>query len=227
MLALPHLRLVTLAPERPGALDRIRRLRAAGVVVSLGHTGAGHDAMRAAADAGATMVTHLYNAMSGLGHREPGAVGAALTDDRLTLGLSDDGVHAHPAALALAVRAAGPDRIALVTDAMAAAAMPEGRYALAGRPVEVDRSSARLADGTLAGSILTMAEAVVRMVALAGVPPELALGMASAVPARVLGLVDAGEIEVGRTADLVVLDQGLGLAATYIGGMAVYERREP
>src|SRR5690606_19494402 len=110
MLALPHLRLVTLAPERPGALDRIARLVAAGITVSLGHTDADRDAVRAAASAGARLVTHLYNAMSGFAHRAPGAVGAALTDDRLVLGLIADGVHADPDAVALAVRAAGPGR---------------------------------------------------------------------------------------------------------------------
>ena len=224
LVQLPHLRLVTLAPERPGALDRIRRLRAAGVTVSLGHSAAAADAVRLAADAGARMVTHLYNAMSGVDHRSPGLAGAALVDDRLALGLIADGVHVHPAALALAVRAAGPERIALVTDAMAAAGMEPGRYALAGRPVQVDERSARLADGTLAGSILTMDQAVRQMVALAGVAPEQALRMASAVPARVLGLPGAGELDAGAPADLVLLDPDLAVHATYIGGEAVHER---
>ena len=224
ILALPHLRLVTLAPERPGALDRIRRLRAAGVTVSLGHSAATADAVRLAADAGASMVTHLYNAMTGVDHRAPGLAGAALVEDRLALGLIADGIHVHPVALALAVRAAGPERIALVTDAMAAAGMAPGHYALAGRPVQVDERSARLADGTLAGSILTMDRAVAGMVAMAGTTPEQALRMASAVPARVLGLPGAGELEPGAPADLVLLDRHLTVDATYIGGEAVYDR---
>ena len=123
--------MVTLAPERPGALARIARLREAGVVVSLGHTDATFDQMVAGIDAGATLVTHLYNAMSPLHHRAPGAVGAALADDRVTVMLIADGVHAHPAALNLALRAKGPERVALVTDAIAAAGAPAGRYALA------------------------------------------------------------------------------------------------
>src|SRR5690606_38706198 len=216
MLALPHLRLVTLAPERPGALDRIARQVAAGITVSLGHTDADRDAVRAAASAGARLVTHLYNAMSGFAHRAPGAVGAALTDDRLVLGLIADGVHADPDAVALAVRAAGPDRVALVTDAMEAAGMPPGRYALAGRPVEVDGRSARLDDGTLAGSVLTLDAAVRNAVAWTGAPPAAALRMASAVPARALGLADAGEIEVGRRADLVLFDEALEVIETIV-----------
>ena len=123
-------RLMTIAPERPAALDRIRRLREAGIIVSLGHTNATVTEFTAGIDAGATMATHLFNAMSPFGHREPGAIGAVLTDDRVTAGLIADGVHSHPAALRLALRAKGPERIALVTDMMAAAGMPPGTYTL-------------------------------------------------------------------------------------------------
>jgi N-acetylglucosamine-6-phosphate deacetylase len=153
-------RLDTVAPERPGALPFIRRLVARGVVVSLGHTGASHEEMLRGAAAGARMVTHLFNAMAPFAHRAPGAVGAALIDDRLTCGLIADGVHCHAAAIRLAVRAKGPERVALVTDAMAAAGMPPGRYRLGGRPVSSDGVAARLADGTLAGSLLTMDRAL-------------------------------------------------------------------
>ena len=138
LLAARPVRLMTLAPERPGALALIRRLQRAGVVVSLGHTDATFDQIVAGIDAGARLVTHLYNTMSPLHHRAPGAVGAALTDDRVTVGLIADGVHAHAAALNLALRAKGRERIALVTDAVAAAGRRPGRYALGGAPIVSD-----------------------------------------------------------------------------------------
>jgi N-acetylglucosamine-6-phosphate deacetylase len=223
MLALPALRLATLAPERPDALARIARLVARGVVVSLGHTAADLEQMRAGIDAGARLVTHLYNAMTGFSHRAPGALGAALVDPRVALGLIADGVHAHPVAVELAARAAGPGRIALVTDAMAAAGMGPGRAQLAGRTVEVDAVSARLPDGTLAGSILTLDQAVRNAAAWSGLGAEAALRMASEVPARALGLA-AGALAVGAPADLVLLDDDLRIEATYVAGQLVYQR---
>ena len=216
LLALPGLRLMTLAPERPGARERIARLRAAGVAVSLGHTAADHAALRAGIDAGATLVTHLYNAMSGFAHRAPGAVGAALTDDRVALGLVADGVHCHPIALALALRAAGPERIALTTDSMAAAGMPPGRYALAGREVVADGASARLADGTLAGSTLALDQAIRNMVDWCGAAPDQAMRMASVVAARALGIEH--DLAAGRPADITLFDPALRVAGTIIGG---------
>ena len=224
LLALPALRLVTIAPERADALARIARLSARGVAVSLGHTAADLDQMRGGIDAGARLVTHLFNAMTGFTHRAPGALGAALIDPRVVLGLIADGVHAHPAAVELAVRAAGPDRIALVTDAMAAAGMGPGRARLAGREVEVDAVSARLADGTLAGSILTLDQAVRNMAAWSRLGAEAALRMATEVPARALELDAGGRIEVGAPADLVLLDDQLAVEATYVGGTLVHER---
>src|SRR5262249_25328837 len=135
LLARRALVLMTVAPERDGALPLIRRLRAAGVTVSLGHTDAGFDEMLAGIEAGATLVTHLYNVMRGFHHRAPGATGAALVDDRVAVALIADGVHAHPAALNLALRAKGARGIALVTDAVAAAGAPPGEFRLAGVPV--------------------------------------------------------------------------------------------
>jgi len=224
LLALPALRLVTIAPERADALDRIARLCARGVAVSLGHTAADLEQMRGGIDAGARLVTHLFNAMTGFSHRAPGALGAALIDPRVVLGLIADGVHVHPAAVELAVRAAGPDRIALVTDAMAAAGMGPGRAWLAGREVEVDAVSARLADGTLAGSILTLDQAVRNMAAWSRLGAEAALRMASEVPARALELAAGGRLEVGAPADLVLLDDQLTVEATYVAGALVHER---
>lgn len=212
-------RLVTLAPERAGGLARIARLCAGGIAVSVGHTDATYDEVSAAIDAGARLVTHLYNAMSPLGHRAPGAVGAALTDDRVAVGLIADGVHCHPAALRLALRAKGAARIALTTDAMAAAAMPTGRYTLGSQAVAVDETGARLDDGTLAGSVLTMDRAVRNMVTLGGASIADALTMATAVPARVLGLTRKGRLAPGADADLVLLDDHLQLeGVTLLGG---------
>ncbi len=160
LLEATGVRLVTLAPERPGAAERIRRLRERGIVVSLGHTDATYEQFVPAVDAGATMATHLYNAMSPFGHRAPGVIGAALVDDRVTVGLIADGVHSHPASVRLAIRAKGADRIALVSDIMPAAGMPPGVYTLGGQTVTVDETTAKLADGTLAGSIATLDQAV-------------------------------------------------------------------
>jgi N-acetylglucosamine-6-phosphate deacetylase len=217
--------MMTLAPERNGAIERISRLVAKGIVVSVGHTRATYEECMRAFDAGATMVTHLYNAMSPLGHRAPGVVGAALLDDRVTCGLIVDGVHAHAAAMRIALRAKTPSRIALVTDAMAAAGMGPGTYALAGKSVTVDTTSARLADGTLAGSILTMDAAVQNAVAL-HVSVEDSLRMASSVPARVLGLSSKGRIDVGADADLVLLDDELRVRATIVAGQIAFSAHD-
>lgn len=220
----PSVRLVTLAPERPGALERIARLAERSVLVSLGHSDASFEQFEAGIDAGAHMATHLFNAMSQLDRREPGAVGAALVDERVTVGLIADGVHTHPAILTLTARAKGVDRVALVSDMMAAAGMGPGRYSLNDIPVTVDETSARLADGRLAGSILTMDVAVRNMVAWGGVTVAEALTMASTVPARLLGLDDIGSIAVGNRADLVVLDGDLRVRETWVDGEPIWSR---
>jgi N-acetylglucosamine-6-phosphate deacetylase len=217
-------RLMTLAPERPDALALIEKLLKHRVLVSLGHTDATYEQFVAGVDAGARMATHLYNAMSPFEHRAPGAIGAALVDDRVTIGLIADGVHSHPASLRLAVRAKGVERIALVTDMMSAAGMPPGRYALGGQDVIVDGLSARLADGTLAGSLLTMDQAVRNMVQWADVTREDALRMASERPAALLGMENLGRIAVGAAADLVLLNNDFSVRATIINGEVVYER---
>ena len=224
LLEHPALRLMTLAPERPGGMERIRRLRERGVVVSLGHTDASYEGFVAAVDAGATMATHLYNAMSPFGHRAPGVIGAALVEDRVVVGLIADGVHSHPASVQLAVRAKEADGIALVTDMMAAAGMGPGTFHLGGRPVTVDGESARLADGTLAGAILTLDEAVRNMVRWTGATPATAIRMASEVPARVLGLERLGRIAVGCEADLALFDDDLHVTAAIVGGRVAYRR---
>jgi N-acetylglucosamine-6-phosphate deacetylase len=219
--------LVTLAPELPGALDVVRRLVDRGVVVSAGHSSATAAEATAAVDAGVRWVTHLFNAMAPLYHREPGLAGVALADDRLRVGLIADGLHAHPTAVALAARALG-DRLTLVTDAVAALGLPPG-------PVRLGHAEAvlhpappgagpdgsggvRLADGTLAGSDLALDRAVRNLSAYAGVTTADAVRAASAVPAGVLGLPDRGAIAPGHVADLVLLDPAGRVAATVVGG---------
>jgi N-acetylglucosamine-6-phosphate deacetylase len=223
-LAHDVLRLVTLAPEVEGGLDRIGRLRDRGVVVSLGHTDATYEEFEGGVDAGATLATHLYSAMSGFGHRAPGAVGAALVDDRVTVGLIADGVHCHPASVRLAVRAKGPERVALVTDAIAGAGMQPGVYQLDGQDILVDETLARLPDGKLAGSILSMDQAIRNVVEWTEANVAEACRMASEVPARMLGLASKGRLAVGFDADLALLDEELRVLATFRDGQLLYGR---
>jgi N-acetylglucosamine-6-phosphate deacetylase len=181
-------RVVTLAPELPGALDVVRTLVGSGVVVSAGHSAATAEEARAGFDAGIRMVTHLFNAMAPLDHREPGLPGAALLDERVTIGLIPDGLHVAPEMVALVRRLAGPDRLAIVSDAIEALGMPPGRHRLAGREVIVDESSARLENGVLAGCIIGLEEGVRNLATFAGIPIDEARLAATAVPARLLGL---------------------------------------
>ena len=180
--------LVTLAPELPGALDLVRVLHARGVVVSAGHSMADDAAARAGFDAGIAYGTHLFNAMPPLDHRAPGLAGALLTAPQVTTGLIVDGVHLHPGVVALAWQAKGPRAFNLVSDAMAALGMPPGRYRLGDWDVEVDGTAARLADGRLAGSLLSMDTAVRNLIAYTGCSLEAALATATTTPAALLGL---------------------------------------
>ncbi|WP_299038431.1 N-acetylglucosamine-6-phosphate deacetylase [uncultured Pseudokineococcus sp.] len=204
------LRQVTLDPRRDGAVEAARAFAAAGVVVAVGHTEATHDEAAAAFDAGARLLTHAFNAMPGLHHRAPGPVAAACGDERVVLELVLDGEHVHPAAAAVLLRAAA-GRVALVTDAMAAAAGGEdGRYRLGGLDVVVSGGRA-VVEGTdtLAGSTLTLDRALRTGVA-AGLPLPVLVDAATAVPAGVLGLRGRlGALEPGRVADLVLLDDDL------------------
>lgn len=217
---------VTLAPEMPGAQAAIRHLAALGAVVSAGHTDCTHAQLEAAAAAGVSHVTHLFNGMRGVHHREPGVAGGALTLPGLTVELIADGVHLHPATVALAVAARGPERTLLVTDAIRAAGMPEGEYRLADdRPVRVLGGEARLPDGTLAGSVLTMDQAVRNVHRFAGVPLHAAVAMASLNPARLHGLDDRkGAIRPGNDADLVWLDRNLIPRLVMVEGEVVHSQ---
>lgn len=203
-------RMVTLAPELPGGLDAVALLAARGVVAAIGHTDADLATTRAAVAAGATGATHLYNAMPGLHHREPGPVLGLVDDPRVWLELVADGVHVHPELLAATMRCA-PGRVVLVTDAMAAAGCADGDYPLGDLAVEVRGGVARLAgQDTIAGSTLTL-DAAVRLVVAAGIDWRDALRAATILPAWYLGLDAVGELRPGAWADAVVLDAAWGV----------------
>jgi N-acetylglucosamine-6-phosphate deacetylase len=213
-----HLRVITLAPELPGAARVIEAATRAGVTVAVGHTDATAEVTLAAVDAGATHATHLFNGMRPLHHREPGAAGALLDRDEVTCEVIADGVHLHDIAIRLAARVKGPGRLVLVSDAMAAAGMPDGRYQLGSMRVTVAGGVARLLQdpdpgpgpgpgpGAIAGSTATLA-GVVRHAIAAGLPVPDVAAAASTTPARVLGLADrTGALYPGLAADLVVCD---------------------
>ncbi|MFF9161551.1 N-acetylglucosamine-6-phosphate deacetylase [Streptomyces longwoodensis] len=203
-----HAKMVTLATELPGGIDSVRLLAEHGVIAAIGHTDATYEQTVEAIDAGATVATHLFNAMPPVGHRAPGPITALLEDERVTVELIDDGTHLHPAALQLAFHHAGADRVAFITDAMDAAGFGDGRYMLGPLEVEVADGVARLVEGgSIAGSTLTLDRAFKRAVTIDRVPVTDAVRALSANPARLLGLDDRiGSLEPGKDADLVVLD---------------------
>ncbi|MEY2422965.1 MAG: N-acetylgalactosamine-6-phosphate deacetylase [Acidimicrobiaceae bacterium] len=198
-------RVVTLAPETTHALDAIRLLTARGMLVSLGHSTATYEQALAAIDAGARLVTHCFNGMGPLHHRQPGLIGAALTDDRVAVSLITDLVHVHPAAIALAFRSKSAARVALVTDAVA---------------WEGEGDAPRLPDGTLMGSTLTADAAIRNVVQRCGVSLVDAVRAAATTPADLLGLPDRGRIEPGARADLVALNPDLTVETTWVLGQA-------
>lgn len=216
-------RMMTLAPELPRATEAIRLLLENGVVPSAGHTDATYEELTYAVDAGLRTGTHLYNAMSPLEHRAPGAVGALLSDGRTRAGIIADGVHVHEAAFEIAYRQKGPDALALVTDAMEAAGMPDGEYELGERTVTLEAGAVRLPDGTLAGSALTMDAALRNAARLLDIPLHEALRMTTSTPAAILGLPAKGSITPGADADLVVLSAEGWVQETVVAGRTIYE----
>ncbi len=216
--ARPDVGIVTLAPELEGAIDLVRSLVSRGHRVSIGHTGATYEQARAGIDAGARHATHLFNRMTPLTHHEPGVVGAVLESEEVAAELIADGVHVHPAAMRAAIAAKGASRMIAITDGTSGSGMPAGsRATLGGRPITVT-DVARLDDGTLAGSVLTMDRAFARLTTLAGLSPVEAALMTSTTPARELGLHGHGVIAPGTVADLVVLDAAYHVVQTWVGG---------
>ncbi|MFN7978114.1 MAG: N-acetylglucosamine-6-phosphate deacetylase [Vicinamibacterales bacterium] len=216
-------RVVTLAPELPHALDLISRLAAAGHRVSLGHSGATYEQGLAGVAAGARHATHLFNRMPPLTHRAPGLAGAVLTATEVTCEVIVDGVHVHPGAIAMAIRAKGPAGIAAITDGTAASGLPVGATTALGEHVlHVRADRAELADGTLAGSVATMDGVFRRLVSDVGLDLVEASRLTSTTPAEAAGRPDLGRLAVDAAADLVWLDDDLRVRRTWVGGRDVW-----
>jgi N-acetylglucosamine-6-phosphate deacetylase len=214
--------MVTLAPELEGGLEAVSYFNALGVIVALGHSGAGFERVCAAAERGLRHAVHTYSAMAGFHHREPGALGAVLSLDGISAELIADGVHAHPAAAKILFRAKGPDGVVLITDASPAAGMGEGEYVFGRRKIVVKQGRPLLPDGTLAGSTLTMNRAVALAAGMASLPLEEALAAATVNPARVLGLqARKGSLEPGKDADVVVMDASCNVLLTLCRGREI------
>ena len=200
---------------------------AAGVRVVIGHTAATFDQASAAINAGVSQATHTYNAMTGLHHRHPGAVGAVLSDDRIYAQLIADGIHVHEAAMRILGRCKGPTRTILISDAIRAAGMPEGRYEMGRLPVTVRDGACRLEDGTLAGSVLTLDAALRNFMSAAGWPLVQAWPVTSLSQAQAMGIEDeVGRIRTGARADLTLLDAETQVVATVVGGQLAFLRDE-
>ena len=219
-----NIKIVTLAPEVEGGLDLVKHLKNIGVVASIGHTGAKFSDVEAAVAAGASNVTHTYNAQTPLHHREAGVVGAAMLFDELNCEMICDTIHVSVPAIRIFVKNKPHDKFTLITDAMRAKGMPDGLSELGGQQVFVKNGEARLADGTLAGSVLKMNVAVKNLVEKVGVSLTEAVDFASANPAKNLGLYDErGSIEVGKRADFAVMDKDFNILCTVVGGKVVYK----
>lgn len=218
-----HLRMMTIAPELPGALQLIPALRAQGVVCSFGHSQADYSQTVAGIEAGINHVTHLFNAMMPMHHRDPGPIPALLESEEVSAQIIADGVHIHPAMLRMAVQRLGGNRLVLITDGMQAMGLPGGRYVYNGLDYESKNGTARYLDGTLIGTALGLSELTERCLNHCGCTLEQAIRAASYNPARVLGMEDRkGSLEEGKDADLVVLNQDLGVHLTLRSGRCVY-----
>lgn len=219
------IKIVTLAPEVEGGLGLVKHLSNIGVVASVGHTGGKYADVVNAVAAGATNVTHTYNAQTGLHHREAGVVGAAMLLDELNCEMICDTIHVSVPAIKLVIKNKPHDKYTLITDAMRAKGMPDGKSELGGQDVFVNNGEARLADGTLAGSVLKMNVAVKNLVEKAGVPFTDAIDFATYNPAKNIGVLnERGTIKVGKRADLTVLNSDFEVLYTLVNGKIVYKK---
>ena len=217
-----QIRLVTLAPETTNGLAFIKNLAEDGVIASIGHSDGTLEEVQAAVRAGASHVTHLYNQMSPFHHRNPGVVGASLTEKGLTVEVIADFIHSHPTSVELAFRQKGAERLILITDAMRAKGLAPGVYDLGGQDVQVTRKDARLADGTLAGSILTMDAAIRNVQSITGCSLNELVSMTSANAAKELGLSNKGSLQEGTDADVAILDDSFTVQLTICRGTIAY-----
>lgn len=215
-------KIVALAPELDGSVDATQYLVGNGVVVSCGHSNAKYTETMDVFTNGARQVIHMYNGMRAFSHREPGIIGAALVDKRVSCEMICDGIHLHDGAMRLVYEAKGKDRILLISDAMRATGLDDGTYDLGGQMVDVCGNEARLSNGALAGSTLTINRAVKNMIELVDVPVWEAVQMATINPARQLGIDKiTGSIEVGKNADLVIFDEEINIQTVFINGVEI------
>ncbi|MBL3645465.1 N-acetylglucosamine-6-phosphate deacetylase [Bacillus sp. RHFB] len=220
-----QIKLVTLAPEQPNGLDLAAHLRGTGVVASIGHSDATYDQIDEAIQAGTTHVTHLYNGMRGLHHREPGVLGAAYLRDELYVELIADGIHCRPEMIKLAYNQITSERMILITDSLRAKWLEKGTYDLGGQPVNVDEMKATLSDGTLAGSILKMNDAIKNTMEYTDCSMTDIIKMTAENPAKQLRIFDRkGSIQVGKDADLVILNDRLDVEMTFCRGNLAFKK---
>lgn len=220
-----NVKIIVLAPELPGAKEAITYIKSQGITVSAGHSDATYDEAMLGIENGVTEVTHIYNGMREFSHREPGIIGAALTDERVVCEMICDGIHLSPAAMKIVVKMKDKDRIILISDAMMAAGLKDGVYTLGVQTVYVKDGVARLAEGNLAGSTLTLNRAVYNMVHFCGVKLEDAVRMATLNPAKAIGLdKKKGSIEIGKDADLIMFNRDIKVGLAMIGGKIMFNK---
>lgn len=218
-----YMKVVAIAPELPGALESIVHLKSEGIVAAAGHTDAAYEQIIEAVETGITDTVHLFNGMRGFSHRDPGPAGALLLDERVTCELICDGIHLHPAVVDLVVRLKGAANIVLISDAMRATGLGDGRFDLGGQQVFVSGGIARLSDGTLAGSTLTLDRAVYNVLTMAKIPLHEAVRMVTLNPAKLIGAAERkGSIEPDKDADLVVFDEEIRIKHVIKAGRIVF-----